>query len=80
LTIAGYTTLQLTLDVFLLQEYGGTAANAVSFSDLHLEADQFSNPISTTPAPATLPLFCTGLGAMGWFVWRWKKRAVALAT
>jgi len=33
----------------------------------------------TTPLPATLPLFATGLGAFGLLGWRRKKRAAALA-
>jgi hypothetical protein len=37
-------------------------------------------PVSTTPLPAALPLFATGLGAMGLFGWRRKrKNAAALA-
>jgi hypothetical protein len=37
-------------------------------------------PISGTPLPATLPLFATGLGAMGLLGWRRKRRnAAALA-
>ena len=36
--------------------------------------------VSTTPLPAALPLFATGLGAMGLFGWRRKrKNATALA-
>jgi hypothetical protein len=35
---------------------------------------------STTPVPAALPLFATGLGVMGLFGWRRKrKNAVAIA-
>ena len=32
-----------------------------------------------TPLPAALPLFATGLGALGLFGWRRKKKAAALA-
>jgi hypothetical protein len=32
-----------------------------------------------TPLPAALPLFATGLGALGLLGWRRKKRAAALA-
>ena len=31
--------------------------------------------LATTPIPATLPLFATGLGALGLLGWRRKKRA-----
>jgi hypothetical protein len=33
---------------------------------------------SATPLPAALPLFATGLGALGLFGWRRKKKAAAL--
>jgi hypothetical protein len=37
-------------------------------------------PVSTTPLPAAFPLFASGLGAMGLFGWRRKrKNAVTLA-
>jgi hypothetical protein len=37
-------------------------------------------PVSTTPLPAAFPLFASGLGAMGLFGWRRKrKNAAALA-
>lgn len=34
---------------------------------------------ATTPLPATMPLFATGLGAMGLFGWRRKRKSVAVA-
>jgi hypothetical protein len=34
---------------------------------------------STTPLPATLPLFASGLGVLGLLGWRRKRKAVALA-
>jgi len=34
---------------------------------------------NTVPLPAALPLFATGLGALGLFGWRRKKKAAALA-
>lgn len=36
--------------------------------------------VNATPLPAALPLFATGLGAMGLFGWRRKRRAATLAT
>lgn len=33
--------------------------------------------VSTTPLPATLPLFATGLGALGLFRWRRKRKVPA---
>jgi hypothetical protein len=35
--------------------------------------------LATTPLPATLPLFAGGLGAMGLFGWRKKRKSVAAA-
>ena len=35
--------------------------------------------IATTPLPAALPLFASGLGALGLLGWRRKKKAAALA-
>jgi hypothetical protein len=37
------------------------------------------NVISPTPLPAALPLFATGLGAMGLLGWRRKRKALAVA-
>jgi len=43
-------------------------------------ADQsYTVEIGTTPLPAALPLFATGLGAMGLFGWHRKRNAAALA-
>jgi hypothetical protein len=36
--------------------------------------------LSQTPLPAALPLFATGLGVMGLFGWRRKRKAAAVAT
>lgn len=38
----------------------------------------YLTPVAATPLPATLPLFATGLGAMGLLGWRRKKKAAAL--
>ncbi len=34
--------------------------------------------VATTPLPAALPLFATGLGVMGLFGWRRKRKALAV--
>jgi hypothetical protein len=46
--------------------------------------EQFRSPMlsidfSPTPLPAALPLFATGLGAMGLLGWRRKRKAAAIA-
>jgi hypothetical protein len=43
-----------------------------------LEFQSFAST-SDTPLPATLPLFATGLGALGLLGWRRKRKAVACA-
>ena len=43
------------------------------------ELIQFDNPVSSTPLPGALPLFVSGLGALGLLGWRRKKKAAALA-
>jgi len=49
-----------------------------------VEVSQGANPetpttdvIGTTPLPAALPLFATGLGAMGLFGWRRRRKNAA---
>jgi hypothetical protein len=41
------------------------------------DADSFVLNISTTPVPAALPLLAGGLGALGLFGWRRKRKACA---
>jgi len=43
------------------------------------EAVTFSDSPFTTPIPAALPLFAGGLGAMGLFGWRRKRKAATMA-
>ena len=50
----------------------GDLATTMTFQILGSDA-------ATTPLPATLPLFATGLGALGLLGWRRKKKAAALA-
>jgi hypothetical protein len=41
---------------------------------------EFALDAQPTPLPAALPLFATGLGALGLLGWRRKRKAAALAT
>ena len=47
---------------------------------LVLTSDGIGNasPVAATPLPAALPLFATGLGALGMLGWRRKRKAAAL--
>ena len=49
---------------------GEVAASSITVS---------SEPVGTTPLPATLPLFASGLGALGLLGWRRKRKAQAVA-
>jgi hypothetical protein len=52
---------------------------AINFADLNFKAA--TGEIAPTPVPAALPLFATGLGALGLFGWRRKrKNAAAIAS
>jgi len=59
--------------------FGNMAAgpNTLFFTDgINSEADGLFGAIdATTPLPATLPLFATGLGALGLLGWRRKRKA-----
>jgi len=49
-----------------------------SFGDYSiLLSDGVGNALASTPIPAALPLFATGLGAMGFIGWRRKRKAAA---
>jgi len=54
--------------------FSGTASYIV-YDNITLGS---GTPIATTPLPATFPLFATGLGAMGLFGWRKKRKAAAV--
>jgi hypothetical protein len=55
---------------------GGWGANGVQ----QLTVNEFNfGSTSETPLPAALPLFATGLGALGLIARRWKKKAAAVA-
>ena len=73
-------SLLLEFDVQLAGGYGydhyydpaiGTYSNEKTETDIQLAA------ISSTPLPAALPLFASGLGALGLLGWRRKRKNVA---
>jgi hypothetical protein len=56
----------------------GGNPNVLYFADgINFEADGLIGQIQT-PIPAALPLFATGLGALGLLGWRRKKKAAPL--
>lgn len=93
-TISSVTTnleFQILMHVYALANGDATA---ITFLDPYLSLDptlvgqgyyiQISDGIgnslaSTTPLPAALPLFATGLGVMGWFAKRRKRKAATFA-
>jgi hypothetical protein len=80
-TISGFTNQQLTLDVFLLEEYSGSSANTITFRDLSLNADSFSPNFVTGAVPelSTWAMMLLGFAGIGYGVYRRKKAAPATA-
>lgn len=56
---------------------GVNGCGTTLWSSLASDAYTFSD--TTTPLPAALPLFSTGVGLLGFLGWRRKKKAAALA-
>ena len=54
-----------------IEASGGTGG----VSGIHLEDSWY---VAATPVPAALPLFATGLGALGLLGWRRKRKAIAV--
>ena len=68
----GFVTLPFELFVITAD---GSETVPLRFGNTTLEPD----PALATPLPAALPLFVTGLGALGLFGWRRKRKADVLA-
>ncbi len=77
---AGATQLQLGIndDIYYYSLYPVTSSGYPDNTGSLLISVE-ANSLTTTPLPAALPLFATGLGAMGFFGWRRKRKATALA-
>ena len=74
------------LSIYTLNASNGDATFVVNVSGVTsgdffwgLVPDASSTSPSTTPIPAAFPLFATGLGVIGLFGWRRKRKAVAVA-
>ena len=75
-SLAGLTYWAVTTtatDWFALG-YNDTGSSDSDYDDL-----MFVGHISAVPLPAALPLFATGLGALGLLGWRRKRKAAAIA-
>jgi hypothetical protein len=81
-TISGFTNQQLTLDVFLLEEYSGTSANTITFRDLRLNADSFSPNFVTgaVPEPSTWAMMLLGFAGIGFLAYRRKSTPISIAS
>jgi hypothetical protein len=82
--IGYFGNISAALDSGTVFFYGGLAPGASTVFALELPASILSvtgiNNVSTTPIPAALPLFASGLGGLGLLGWRRKrKKAAALA-
>ena len=67
------------LQIYTLNGSNGAATFVANVSGL---SDDFfwglaPDPLSTTPIPAALPLFASGLGMLGLFLWRRKRKNAA---
>ncbi len=69
-------TLVLDIDEGSLSDFADTPIIGGSGSGPNgFAVGDFSGGITETPLAATLPLFATGLGAMGLFGWRRKRKS-----
>ena len=74
--LAQIFTLERT---FSIQASGGGAGFTIPSDQLFVTAQSASTivPLVPTPLPAALPLFATGLGALGLLGWRRKRKQAA---
>jgi hypothetical protein len=77
---APFFSVQASVTVGSFTSQGGVSWNANVLSDGSAQLF-FSGvaPIAETPLPAALPLFATGLGALGLLGWRRKRKNAAIA-
>lgn len=84
--------IQMTLFIVANMNVGGTSSSQSGFIDPIITFDpsfdlsgytlEFSagiqNSAAATPLPAALPLFASGLGALGLLGWRRKRKVAAV--
>ena len=72
---AAYGADTVTIVKFILDGgWGPNGAQALTLDSINIEI-----PGAATPLPAALPLFATGLGALGLLGWRRKRKNAAIA-
>jgi hypothetical protein len=78
LTIVGGTTLSILVggNIWNVVVNGLTIGPNAGGPEIGYLTAQVSDPPAATPLPAALVLFGTGLGAMGLFGWRRKRKAI----
>jgi hypothetical protein len=82
-TGVGKAATQWNAHTGLFDALGGTGDDSNLRYNTGVGGSDFTGAASleviVTPLPAALPLFATGLGAMGLFGWRRKRKAAAIA-
>ena len=73
-TLPGIYTIDQTIDWTIMNSTTGNVLDPVTF-----EYSINVGDVSATPLPAALPLFAGGLGLIGLFGWRRKRKAQAVA-
>jgi hypothetical protein len=69
----------LPIDLITQALAGGNTLEGVANGIIRTSAPVGSGTVPSTPLPAALPLFATGLGAIGLLGWRRKRKAQAVA-
>jgi hypothetical protein len=69
----------LTLDLFIDPQLSGNFHDFSPHDSLNGPSLFIDYTLTATPLPAALPLFATGLGALGLLGWRRKRKAQAVA-
>src|SRR5262249_26847541 len=73
ITNQGFTFDGTGLTNTYLRIWGLPDFTTATFPDSQNGSFEFALGVTTTPLPAALPLFATGLGALGLFGWRRKR-------
>ena len=77
--IGGSTHPNFAGDPIIFGVEASLASTDSSITAINAFFDNIDVTVNPTPLPAALPLFATGLGAMGLFGWRRKRKEQAVA-